>query len=132
MVKDAEANAEEDKKFEELVTSRNMADSMASSTKKAAEENKDKLSEDEFKSLSESIAAVEEACKGESKEDIDTAVENLSKIAQPLTDKLFKKDEPDGEQKDSAETGQDTVDADFKEVDDDKNPNCEKGIIMKF
>ena len=53
MVKDAEANAEEDKKFEELVTSRNMADSMASSTKKAAEENKDKLSEDEFKSLSE-------------------------------------------------------------------------------
>ena len=120
MVKDAEANAEEDKKFEELVTSRNMADSMASSTKKAAEENKDKLSEDEFKSLSESIAAVEEACKGESKEDIDTAVENLSKIAQPLTDKLFKKEEPDGEQKDSAETGQDTVDADFKEVDDDK------------
>mgnify|MGYP006229776989 FL=1 len=119
-MKDAEANAEEDKKFEELVTSRNMADSMASSTKKAAEENKDKLSEDEFKSLSESIAAVEEACKGESKEDIDTAVEDLSKISQPLTDKLFKKDEPDGEQKESAETGQDTVDADFKEVDDDK------------
>ena len=43
-----------------------------------------------------------------------------SPITQPLTDKLFKKDEPDGEQKDSAETGQDTVDADFKEVDDDK------------
>ena len=55
MVKDAEANAEEDKKFEELITSRNMADGLASSTKKALEENKDSLSEDETKSLEEAI-----------------------------------------------------------------------------
>ena len=53
MVKDAEMNAEEDKKFEELIASRNMADGLASSTKKAMEENKDELSEDETKSLSE-------------------------------------------------------------------------------
>ena len=44
MVKDAEMNAEEDKKFEELIASRNMADGLASSTKKAMEENKDELS----------------------------------------------------------------------------------------
>ena len=61
MVKDAEMNAEEDKKFEELIASRNMADGLASSTKKAMEENKDELSEDETKSLSEAIEKVEEA-----------------------------------------------------------------------
>ena len=89
MVKDAELNAEEDKKFEELIASRNMADGVASSTKKAMEENKKNLSEDEIKSLDEAIVKVEEACKEDSKENIDKAVEELSKIAQPLSDKLF-------------------------------------------
>ena len=120
MVKDAEANAEEDKKFEELIASRNMADSLASSTKKAAEENKDKLSEEESKSLSESIIAVETACKGDSKEDIDSAVENLSKIAQPLSEKLFKKEPDQQDAEEASEDKGDTVEADFKEVDEDK------------
>jgi molecular chaperone DnaK len=122
MVKDAEANAEEDKKFEELITSRNMADGLASSTKKALEENKDSLSEDETKSLEEAISKVEEACKGDVKEDIDSAVEELSKIAQPLSDKLFKKESAEAPESESSgeKTDGDTVDADFKEVDDDK------------
>ena len=55
MVKDAEINAEEDKKFEELIASRNMADGLASSTKKAMEDNKEELSEEESKSLTEAI-----------------------------------------------------------------------------
>ena len=67
MVKDAEANAEEDKKFEELIASRNMADGLASSTKKAMEDNKEDLSEDETKSLTEAIEKVEEACKSDNK-----------------------------------------------------------------
>ena len=74
MVKDAEMNAEEDKKFEELIASRNMADGLASSTKKAMEDNKEELSEDETKSLTEAIEKVEEACKSDNKEDIDKAV----------------------------------------------------------
>ena len=121
MVKDAEMNAEEDKKFEELIASRNMADGLASSTKKAMEENKDELSEDETKSLSEAIEKVEEACKSDSKEDIDKSVEELSKVAQPLSDKLFKKEaaqQPDGE---ATEKEDDAVDADFKEVDEEKD-----------
>ena len=93
MVKDAEINAEEDKKFEELIASRNMADGLASSTKKAMEDNKEELSEEESKSLTEAIEKVEEACKSDNKEDIDKAVEDLSKIAQPLSDKLFKKEQ---------------------------------------
>jgi len=125
MVKDAEMNAEEDKKFEELIASRNMADGLASSTKKAMEENKDELSEEESKSLAEAIEKVEEACKSDSKEDIDKAVEDLSKIAQPLSDKLFKKEQAEAESKDDTENAKDNtddaVDAEFKEVDDEKD-----------
>ena len=121
MVKDAELNAEEDKKFEELIASRNMADGVASSTKKAMEENKDNLSEDEIKSLEEAIATVELACKEDSKEDIDKAVEELSKIVQPLSDKLFKKEEAQEPDKDSTDKSNDAVDAEFKEVDDEKD-----------
>jgi len=121
MVKDAEINAEEDKKFEELIASRNMADGVASSTKKAMEENKDNLSEDEIKSLEEAIATVELACKEDSKEDIDKAVEELSKIVQPLSDKLFKKEEAQEPEKDSTDKSNDAVDAEFKEVDDEKD-----------
>ncbi len=121
MVKDAEMNAEEDKKFEELIAARNMADGVASSTKKAMEENKDKLSDDEVKSLEAAILAVEESCKEDNKEDIDKAVEELSKIAQPLSDKLFKKEETKQEaEKESADSSDDAVDAEFKEVDGDK------------
>ena len=125
MVKDAEINAEEDKKFEELIASRNMADGLASSTKKAMEDNKEELSEEESKSLNEAIEKVEEACKSDNKEDIDKAVEELSKIAQPLSDKLFKKEQAqaqtstdDDSAKDQAD---DAVDAEFKEVDEEKD-----------
>ena len=70
---------------------------------------------------SEAIEKVEEACKSDSKEDIDKSVEELSKVAQPLSDKLFKKEaaqQPDGE---ATEKEDDAVDADFKEVDEEKD-----------
>ena len=125
MVKDAEINAEEDKKFEELIASRNMADGLASSTKKAMEDNKEELSEEESKSLNEAIEKVEEACKSDNKEDIDKAVEDLSKIAQPLSDKLFKKEQAQAQTStddDSAkDQTDDAVDAEFKEVDEEKD-----------
>ena len=121
MVKDAEANAEEDKKFEELVASRNMADSVASSTRKAMDDNKDQLSKDELKSLEDAIQNVEEACKKDDKSTIDKAMEDLSKVAQPLSEKLFKKEEaPQNPPKNDEAPQEDAVDADFKEVDEDK------------
>ena len=125
MVKDAEMNAEEDKKFEELIASRNMADGLASSTKKAMEDNKEELSEDETKSLTEAIEKVEEACKSDNKEDIDKAVEELSKVAQPLSDKLFKKEQAQAQENSDDEGNKDqtdeAVDAEFKEVDEEKD-----------
>ena len=125
MVKDAEINAEEDKKFEELIASRNMADGLASSTKKAMEDNKEELSEEESKSLNEAIEKVEEACKSDNKEDIDKAVEELSKIAQPLSDKLFKKEQAQAQTSNDDDSAKDqtddAVDAEFKEVDEEKD-----------
>ena len=121
MVKDAEANAEEDKKFEELVASRNMADSLASATKKAMDENADELSEDEKKSLNEAISAVEEACKKDDKSVIDKSVEELSKVAQPLSSKLYKSDQPESEPDKGEGKSDEAVDAEFKEVDEEKD-----------
>jgi len=121
MVKDAEANAEEDKKFEELVASRNMADSLASATKKAMDENADELSDDEKKSLNEAISAVEEACKKDDKSEIDKSVEELSKVAQPLSSKLYKTDQPESEPDKGEGKSDEAVDAEFKEVDEEKD-----------
>ena len=121
MVKDAEANAEEDKKFEELVASRNMADSLASATKKAMDENADELSDDEKKSLNEAISAVEEACKKDDKSVIDKSVEELSKVAQPLSSKLYKRDQPESEPDKGEGKSDEAVDAEFKEVDEEKD-----------
>ena len=121
MVKDAEANAEEDKKFEELVASRNMADSLASATKKAMDENADELSDDEKKSLTEAISAVEEACKKDDKSVIDKSVEELSKVAQPLSSKLYKTDQPESEPDKGEGKSDEAVDAEFKEVDEEKD-----------
>ena len=102
-----------------------MADGLASSTKKAMEDNKEELSEEESKSLNEAIEKVEEACKSDNKEDIDKAVEELSKIAQPLSDKLFKKEQAQAQTStddDSAkDQTDDAVDAEFKEVDEEKD-----------
>ena len=121
MVKDAEANAEEDKKFEELVASRNMADSLASATKKAMDENADELSDDEKKSLTEAISGVEEACKKDDKSVIDKSVEELSKVAQPLSSKLYKSDQPESEPDKGEGKSDEAVDAEFKEVDEEKD-----------
>ena len=121
MVKDAEANAEEDKKFEELVASRNMADSLASATKKAMDENADELSDEEKKSLTEAISGVEEACKKDDKSVIDKSVEELSKVAQPLSSKLYKTDQPESEPDKGEGKSDEAVDAEFKEVDEEKD-----------
>ena len=102
-----------------------MADGLASSTKKAMNDNKEELTEEEAKSLTEAIEKVEEACKSDNKEDIDKAVEDLSKIAQPLSEKLFKKEQSQAEtntnDESSKDEAEDAVDAEFKEVDDEKD-----------
>ena len=91
MVKDAEANAEEDKKFEELVKTKNNADMLVHATRKTIEESGDKLTDDERNSVEESIKSLEEAIASENVETIDAAIKNLNDVLTPLTQKLYNK-----------------------------------------
>ena len=125
MIKDAEANAEEDKKFQELVTTRNMADSIIHSTKQLLDEHKDEVSDDEKTAIEAAITELEEAMKADDKEAIDTKVQSLSEVAQPLAEKAQAKVATDAGGDgftDAANAGAqdaDVVDADFEEVKDD-------------
>jgi molecular chaperone DnaK len=120
MIKDAEAHAEDDKKFHELVTTRNMADSLIHSTKQTLEELKDEVSEDEKSAIETAINELEESMKGEDKEIIDAKVQALSEKAQPLAEKAQAKASAAEGEAESSDAGDDVVDADFEEVKDDK------------
>jgi molecular chaperone DnaK len=129
MIKDAEANAEEDKKFQELVSTRNMADSLISSTKQTMEELGDEVSEDEKTAINKAIGELELAIKSNDKEAIDAKVQELSTAAQPMAEKAQAKAgaNPAGDGFTDAanagasdNSGDDVVDADFEEVDDKK------------
>ena len=121
MIKDAEANADEDKKFQELVTSKNMADSLIHSTKQTLEELKEEVSEDEKTAIEAAIADLEEAIKSDDKEAIDTKSQALTEKAQPLAEKAqAKAGAADGGTSEATDAGDDVVDADFEEVKDDK------------
>ena len=119
MIKDAEAHAEEDKKFQELVTTRNMADSLIHSTKQTLEELKDDISDDEKSAIEAAVSALEEGIKSDDKEAIDAQIQTLSEKAQVLAQKAQEKASAE-----TAEAGQatadDVVDADFEEVKEDK------------
>ena len=120
MIKDAEAHAEEDQKFHELVTSRNMADSLVHSTKQSLEELKDEISDDEKSAIETALSELEESIKGDDKEAIDTQVQNLSEKAQVLAQKAQEKATADGGEFDKSEGNDDVVDADFEEVNEEK------------
>jgi len=119
MIKDAEAHAEEDKKFQELVTTRNMADSLVHSTKQTLEELKDDISDDEKSAIEAAISELEESMKTNDKEAIDAQVKNLSEKAQVLAQKAQEKASAETAD-DGSNTPDDVVDADFEEVKEDK------------
>ncbi|HIM58834.1 MAG TPA: molecular chaperone DnaK [Gammaproteobacteria bacterium] len=124
MIKDAQVHAEDDKKFQELVSTRNMADSLIHSTKQTLEELKDEVSDDEKSAIETAIDELEASMKGEDKEAIDAKVQALSEKAQPLAEKAKAKadtSEDDAKASDASDdAGDDVVDADFEEVKDDK------------
>ncbi len=124
MVKDAEANAEEDKKLTELVTSRNQAEGLIHSVKKSMTDYGDKLDAAEKETIEAAIKEAEEAVKGEDKEVIDAKSEALATASQKLGEMMYaqaqaeaSENAPEGEQKAASD---DVVDADFEEVKSDK------------
>ena len=120
MIKDAEAHADEDKKFQELVSSRNMADSLVHSTKQSLEELKDEISDDEKTAIDGALSELEESIKGDDKDAIDAKVQNLSEKAQVLAQKAQEKAGADGSTEASSDADEDVVDADFEEVKEEK------------
>ena len=123
MVKDAEANAEDDKKFEELVKTKNNADMLVHATRKTIEESDDKLEEDEKKQVEEALKSLEEAITSEDIEAIESSTKNLNDVLTPLTQKLYKQENQEGNSESdstSEESSENTVDAEFEEVKDDE------------
>ena len=119
MVKDAEANAEDDKKFEELVKTKNNADMLVHATRKTIEESKDKLEESEITQVEEAIKKLEEAISAEDIEAIESSTKNLNDVLTPLTQKLYKQETPEGQQESDSnadDSSDNTVDAEFEEV----------------
>jgi molecular chaperone DnaK len=117
MVKDAEANAEDDKKFEELVKTKNNADMLVHATRKTIEESGDKLTDDEKSQVEDAIVELEKAITSENIESIEAATKGVNEVLTPLTQKLYTS-EGDAQPQDdgSAENSDNTVDAEFEEV----------------
>ena len=129
MVKDAEANAEDDKKFEELVKTKNNADMLVHATRKTISESEDKLDEKEKEQVEEALKALEEAVSSDNIESIEASTKNLNDVLTPLTQKLYAQENPEGQaetESDSEETSENTVDAEFEEVKEEEVKEEEK------
>ena len=124
MVKDAEANADADKKFEELISARNTADGMIHATKKSMAEAGDKLTDDEKAPVEAAIAELEEALKSDDKDAITSKTAVLTEASAKIAEKLYAAADAgatDSNGDDGAShSDDDVVEAEFEEVKDDE------------
>ena len=120
MVKDAEANAEDDAKFEELVKVKNNADMLCHATRKTVSDSGDKLSDEEKEQIEAAVKGLEEAVKAENVEQIEEATKTLNDVLTPLSSKLYNQQDgesnPSEDDEDSQSSDDNTVEADFEEV----------------
>lgn len=123
MVNDAEANADADRKFEELAQTRNQADHLVHSTRKQVTEADDQLSADDKKAIEDAVSALEVAARGEDKAEIEAKINALMEASKKLLELAQQQAQAaqGAESNNGSSTAQDdVVDADFKEVDDNK------------
>ncbi len=125
MVKDAEANAEEDKKLHELVTARNQAEGLIHSVKKSLAEHGDKIDAAEKAKIEDAVKAAEEVVKSEDKAVIEAKTEELAKASQKLGEIMYAQAQQAEAGQGAADAGKakdegDVVDAEFEEVKDKK------------
>ncbi|MEN8128815.1 MAG: molecular chaperone DnaK [Pseudomonadota bacterium] len=132
MVKDAEAHAEEDKRFQELVTARNQADNMIHATEKSVKEMGDKVEADERKRIEDAIVALKEAVKTDDKAEIESKTQVLAEASGKLAERMYAQQGVAGGQGEgggdaqtqgkaqstTATDADDVVDAEFEEVDE--------------
>jgi molecular chaperone DnaK len=119
MVKDAEANAAEDKKRREAVDAKNHADSLVHTTEKALAEHGSKVEESERRAIEDAVSDLKEALKGDDAEAIKAKTNTLAQASMKLGEAMYKQQAESDAAKDAAKD--DVVDAEFTEVDDDKN-----------
>ncbi|QJD72086.1 molecular chaperone DnaK [Marinobacterium sp. LSUCC0821] len=125
MVRDAEAHAEEDKKFEELTAARNQGDAMVHTARKTLTDAADKVTDEEKAGIEAAITALEEALKGSDAAEITAKTEALTEAVSAVAQKMYAdaaaQGEAGGAEADAArDAGDDVVDAEFEEVKDDK------------
>ena len=119
MVKDAEANAAADKKRREAVDAKNHADALMHSTEKALAEHGSKIGEPERRAIEDAVSDLKEALKGDDAEAIKAKTNTLAQASMKLGEAMYKQQAESDAAKDAAKD--DVVDAEFTEVDDDKN-----------
>jgi molecular chaperone DnaK len=128
MVRDAEAHAEEDKRFHQLVMARNQADSMIHATRKSMGELGDKLEQSEKDGIEAAIKALEEVMKGEDKDAIEAKTKALTEASGKMAERLYAQQGAQGAGSSTAGAGDqpagagndEVVDAEFEEVKDNK------------
>ena len=126
MVKDAEIHAEEDRKFQSVVTARNQADSLVHASKKSMEELKDKISDADRKQVEDAIKAVEAAMAGDDADDIEAKAQQLGELSGKIAGQVQQADQQaaganaGNSAKPESASADNVVDADFEEVKDDK------------
>jgi molecular chaperone DnaK len=123
MVKDAEANAAEDKKRKEAVEAKNHADALVHSTEKAIAEHGSKVGETDRRAIEDAVSDLKEALKGDDAEAIKAKTNTLAQVSMKLGEAMYKQQQADatGAAAGGAEKKDDVVDAEFTEVNDDKN-----------
>ncbi len=133
MVKEAEANKEEDKKKRETVDTRNQADSIIFSTEKSLKEHGDKVTEEEKKSIETGISDLKKALEGTDTEEVKKKVQDLTQASMKLGEAVYKSQQKDTSEKnddqktkkdDKEDVKEDVVDADFEDVKDDKEKSA--------
>jgi molecular chaperone DnaK len=117
MVKDAELNAEADKKQRELIEKRNSAEGFMNEARTDLGKYGDKITEEEKTKLTEAMTALEESVKGDDAEAIQTKTHAFMEALGPLTNVKYKAENPEPEAKPTEGTAPaDVVDADVQEV----------------
>ena len=129
MVKDAEANAESDKKRRALVEARNQAEGLVHSSEKSLKDYGDKVSEADRTAIADAIAALKTAAEGDDVDAINTATQTLAEASMKLGQAMYEasqKDAAEADAKADAAKDSDVVDADFEEIneDDDKKKSA--------
>jgi molecular chaperone DnaK len=124
MVKDAEAHADEDRKFHELVSARNQGDQMAYSVEKSLKEMGDKIDAEEKEKIETAKAELVEALKGDDKDDIEAKTQALAEASHKLAEQMYAEAgegaEGAGAEEAAGKADEDVVDAEFEEVKDDE------------